>query len=117
MRKIILVTIFLVTVAYAPAQELKATVTVSASRVANNVNRNAFVTLQTALNNFLNNRKWTSDNFLVNEKIECNFFITLESTEEANVYNASLTIQSARPIFNTSYLYFVNRSEILAIGI
>ena len=104
MRKIILVTIFLVTVAYAPAQELKATVTVSASRVANNVNRNAFVTLQTALNNFLNNRKWTSDNFLVNEKIECNFFITLESTEEANVYNASLTIQSARPIFNTSYL-------------
>jgi hypothetical protein len=52
----------------------------------------------------MNNRKWTSDNFLPNEKIECNFLLNLEPTGDANVYNASLTIQAARPIYNTSYL-------------
>jgi len=35
------------------AQELNARVTVSAVQVTNNVNRNAFQTLQTALNNFI----------------------------------------------------------------
>ena len=86
------------------AQELNARVTVSAAQVTNNVNRNAFNTLQTALNNFLNTRKWTKDIYAPNEKIDCSFFLNLVSTEETNVYSASLTIQAARPVFNTSYL-------------
>ena len=88
----------------ANAQELNARVTVVTTRVSNNVNRNTFLTLQTALNNFLNNRKWTSDTYAPNERIECNFLLKLESTSETNVYKASLTIQAARPVFNTSYL-------------
>jgi hypothetical protein len=104
MNKIIFVVILCLITTCLSAQELNAKVSVSANRVTNSVNRNAFVALQTALNNFLNNRKWTTDNFLVNEKIECNFFLNLESTDEINVYNASLTIQAARPVFNTSYL-------------
>lgn len=85
-------------------QELNARVTVAANQVANTVNRSTFTTLQTALNNFLNNRKWTKDNFSANEKIDCTFFLNLESTGEANVYNGSLTIQAARPVFNSSYV-------------
>lgn len=88
----------------ANAQELNARVTVVTTRVSNNVNRNTFLTLQTALNNFLNNRKWSSDTYAPNERIECNFLLNLESTSETNVYKASLTIQAARPVFNTSYL-------------
>jgi hypothetical protein len=86
------------------AQELNARVTVNSSRIGNNVNRNTFQTLQNALNTFLNARKWTSDNFLPNEKIDCSFFLNLKPTNEANVYAASLTIQAARPVFNTSYV-------------
>ncbi len=85
------------------AQELNAKVTVSANQVSNNVNKNTFRTLQTSLFNFLNNRKWTADQYGVNEKIDCNFFLNLESTDELNVYKATLSIQSARPVFNTSY--------------
>jgi hypothetical protein len=85
-------------------QELNAKVTVNSSRIGTTVNKNVFQTLQTALNTFLNNRKWTKDVFLVNEKIDCNFFLNLKPTDEANVYSASLTIQAARPVFNTSYL-------------
>ncbi|MBC7536382.1 MAG: DUF4835 family protein [Ferruginibacter sp.] len=86
------------------AQELNARVTVVTTRVGNNVNRNTFLTLQTALNNFLNNRKWTNENFAAAEKIDCNFSLNLESTDEVNVYTGSLIVQAARPIFNTSYL-------------
>ncbi|MFZ4057697.1 MAG: DUF4835 family protein [Ferruginibacter sp.] len=86
------------------AQELNARVTVNSSRIGNNVNRNTFQTLQNALNTFLNARKWTTDNFLPNEKIDCSFFLNLKPTNEANVYSASLTIQAARPVFNTSYV-------------
>jgi hypothetical protein len=86
------------------AQELKATVTIVSSQVGNTVNPTVFKSLQTALNNFMNNRKWTADNFLPNEKIQCNFLLNLEPTADANVYNANLTIQAARPVYNTSYL-------------
>lgn len=83
--------------------QLRARVTVLSNRVGNNVDKKTFQTLQTALNDFVNNRKWSSDNFNTNEKIDCGFLLNLESTGDANVYKASLTIQSARPVFNSSY--------------
>lgn len=85
------------------AQELNAKVTVSAAQVGNNVNKSAFTTLQTALNNFMNSKKWSKDAYAPNEKIDCTFFLNLQSTDEANVYSGSLTIQAARPVFNTTY--------------
>src|SRR5437868_3372292 len=104
MRKISLIILVLFSSISSSAQELNARVTVVSNRVGNNVNQNVFRTLQVALNNFVNNRKWTTDNFAPNEKIDCSFLINLEPTNDLNVYNASLNIQAARPIFNTSYL-------------
>ena len=104
MRKLIFLLLLVFTVRPLQAQELKAAITVVSSQVGTSVNPGVFRTLQTALNNFVNNRKWTSDNFLPNEKIECNFLLNLEPTSETNVYNASLIIQAARPIYNSSYL-------------
>ncbi len=85
------------------AQELNSRVTVVSNRVNNTVNRNTFNTLQNALTTFINNRKWTSDPFEPNERIDCQFLLNLESTDQPNIYTASLTIQAARPVFNTSY--------------
>jgi len=103
MHKCLLILLFSLAIKNAKAQELKARVTVNATRIGNNVNRNVFLTLQTALNNFLNNKKWGPDNFQPKEKIECNFVLTLEATDEVNVYSSQLIIQAARPIFNSSY--------------
>ncbi|MGI8581650.1 MAG: DUF4835 family protein [Chitinophagaceae bacterium] len=86
------------------SQELRARINVLSNRVGGNVDKKSFQTLQTALNNFINNRKWGSDNFSTEEKIDCSFLLNLETTNDANVYKASLTIQSARPVFNSSYL-------------
>jgi hypothetical protein len=94
---------FLTRANFVSAQELSARVTVNSSRVGSTVNKNVFQSLQTSLNTFLNNRKWTKDVFLINEKIECNFFLNLQATPEANVYTASLTVQAARPVYSSSY--------------
>ena len=104
MHRIKFLLLLLVVSSTSIGQELNARVTVVTTRVSNNVNRNTFLTLQTALNNFLNNRKWTSETYAPNERIDCNFLINLESTSETNVYKGSLTIQAARPVFNTNYL-------------
>lgn len=84
-------------------QELRARVSVISNRVSTNVDKKVFLTLQTALNDFINNRKWTTDNFTTAEKIDCSFLFNLEEGGDANVYKASLTIQSGRPVFNSSY--------------
>jgi Domain of unknown function (DUF4835) len=104
MSKIFLFICLTLVLSFPQAQELNARVTVVANRVGNTVNRNTFITLQTALNNFLNNRKWSNEVYAANEKIDCNFLLNLEQTSEANVYAASLTVQAARPVFNSSYV-------------
>lgn len=104
MRKFNLLFICMLWSGFSMAQELKARVTIVSNRVGNTVNQNVFRTLQTALNNFMSNRKWTTDNFAPNERIECNFLLNLEPTSDLNVYNASLTVQAARPVYNSSYL-------------
>ncbi len=85
------------------AQEFQAKVTVNASRINTTVDKKIFTTLQTQLINFLNSRKWTNDQYNDNEKIQCNFLLNLQSIVEPNVYRATLIIQAARPVFNTSY--------------
>ena len=101
---ILLIFLFVATTQSVTAQELNARVTVNSSRVGTNVNKSVFQSLQNALTTFLNNRKWTTDNFQPNEKIDCNFLLNLQPTSDANVYSASLTIQAARPVFNSTYL-------------
>jgi hypothetical protein len=105
MRKIIIIAILsLFFVQFSNAQELRARVSVLTSRVGSNVDKKVFNTLQTALYNFINNRKWGNDVFGSEEKIDCSFLLNLESTGDVNVYKANLTIQSARPVFNSTYL-------------
>ncbi|GAC1399263.1 MAG: DUF4835 family protein [Sediminibacterium sp.] len=87
----------------AVSQELQARVTVLTSRVSPAVDRKIFNTLQTQLTSLLNTRKWTSDVFKENEKIECSFILNIENAQDANFYKATLTVQAARPVYNTSY--------------
>ncbi len=88
---------------FAMGQELNVRISVNSSQVGSQVDRKVFQNLQSSLNTLLNNRKWTSLNVQTNERIECNFLLTLLQAQEDNVYKASLTIQAARPVYNTSY--------------
>jgi hypothetical protein len=87
----------------ASAQELQARITVNSSRVSTSSNRKIFQTLQSALTNFLNNRKWTNETFQPQERIVCNFLLNISDAYGSDVYKATLTVQAARPVYNTSY--------------
>jgi len=84
------------------AQELRCQLTVNTQRITG-VDPIVFQTMQTALNEFMNNKVWTTDQFSVEERIECNMFIQIEEKVEQDVYKAKVTIQAARPVFNSSY--------------
>ena len=106
MKKFNFLLLFFITVfnSVSYSQELQSKVTVIATRVPTSVDKKVFQTLQTQLTNFINNRKWTPDAFQAQEKIECSFLVNIESVlEETNVYKASLTVQAARPVYNSSY--------------
>jgi hypothetical protein len=85
------------------AQELKARITVNTQALGTPADKKAFQTCQAALNNFLNNRKWTKETFQNNEKIVCNFLLMITEASAGNIYKAKLTVQAARPVYNTNY--------------
>jgi hypothetical protein len=87
----------------ASAQELQAKFTIVSNKVSTQVDKKIFQTLQASLTNFLNNRKWTNDTYQPQEKIKCNFLLFIDTYSGDNVFKATLTIQAARPVFNTAY--------------
>jgi hypothetical protein len=87
----------------ARSQEIQSRITVVSNKISTVTDKKVFQTLQTALTNFVNNRKWTNDAFQASEKINCNFLITLEKDDGDHVYEASLTVQAARPVYNATY--------------
>lgn len=103
MKKIKLFVLLLCFAGALQAQELNAKVTVLSSRISTQTDKRVFNTLQLALTNFLNNRKWTGDNFKSNERIECAFLINLNQELDKNIYSAAITVQAARPVYNSTY--------------
>jgi hypothetical protein len=85
------------------AQELAATISIQSSKVDNQVDAKIFPQLESQLRDFINQRKWSNDAFSNEEKIDCSFYITIESVLSPGVYDAKLSIVSNRPIYNASY--------------
>jgi len=86
---------------YSNAQELNCTITVNADQV-NQTNRQIFLTLERALNDFVNKSQWTNRIYKENEKVNARMFITV-TDYASDRFNANIQIQSSRPVFNTSY--------------
>jgi len=103
MKKVFLFLILITALHAAYAQELQARFTIVTTQLPSSVNKKIFNTLQAALINFVNNRKWTGDTYQAFEKIQCNFLLNVGEALSDNVYKATLTVQAARPIYNTQY--------------
>lgn len=86
----------------ASAQELKCTVTINASQVQTS-DQSIFKEMKNSIEQFMNSRKWTNDAFKVHEKINCNILITITKMPSIGSFEASVQVQSARPVFNTNY--------------
>ena len=99
-----IILIFLLSLAAVPAanaQELNCQVTVDYSQVQG-TNTSVFKTLESAIADYVNTRKWSNAQFSPAEKIECKMFFTIKSYEEP-MMSGDLQIQSSRPVYNSSY--------------
>ena len=102
MYKFILTLLVFVWTSALSAQELKCKVIISAEQVAG-ANPQVFKTMETTINDFMNQTKWTSKIFENNERIECSILFTLIEQTGTNVFSGSVQVQSSRPVFNSIY--------------
>ncbi len=87
----------------ANAEELNCNVEINAQKVAN-ANKEVFNTLKEAISEYMNTTRWTDAQFYTNEKIECKLFFTIATYDESSgKMEGDLTIQSTRPVYNSSY--------------
>ena len=85
------------------AQELEARVTINSTKIEG-TRTEVFDALQTKLTDFLNNHKWTEIPFRENEKIQCNFNITVNTyKQEENTFECTLLMNSLRPVYGSTY--------------
>ncbi len=85
------------------AQELNCSVEVIYPSIQG-VNPAIFESLEQMVFEFMNNRKWTKDQFTIEERIRCTILINInEASASSNRFSATLQVVSGRPIFNTDY--------------
>lgn len=87
----------------AAAQELNAKITINHNQIQG-TDASVFNNLQQTLEQFVNERQWTNLQFQKNERIDCNFNITVTKYDQASgVFTCKALIQANRPVYNASY--------------
>lgn len=87
------------------AQELNCQVSIiTDSRLEiTSVEKEIFEQLKQTMFELMNNTKWTKDKFKVEERINCQIQLQINSIPTPGTYSGSLQVQSSRPVFNGSY--------------
>lgn len=101
MRNLIFV-ILLFSIVQGFSQELNARVQVSAQQIQGSTNKEVFRTLQKALFEFVNDRRWTNHIYTPAERIECTFQINISEQISSDNYKGTMQIQANRPVFGTN---------------
>ncbi|UOY06928.1 DUF4835 family protein [Muricauda sp. SCSIO 64092] len=101
MHKFFIIAILFMGPMVVQGQELDCEVTVNSDQV-NQTNQQIFKTLERSLNDFVNKNKWTNRVYGENERVSARMFITV-TEYESDRFEASIQIQSSRPVYNTSY--------------
>lgn len=102
-RVIITYILLLCSILDVSSQELLMKVNINHSKIQG-TDESVFADLQHAMEEFMNNRQWTSLQFAKNERIVCSMNITVTKYErETGVFTCTALIQANRPVYNSSY--------------
>lgn len=102
-RKVLFLLTLIFCTAGLSAQELNCRIQINSDKIQG-TNKQVYTTLQTALTEFMNNKKWTNAQFTNIEKVDCSFVITVnEENTDTHRYKCELQVQSRRPVFNSVY--------------
>ncbi|MBR4363352.1 MAG: DUF4835 family protein [Prevotella sp.] len=87
----------------AHTQELQAKVNINTQQIGV-TDKSVFDDLQQNLERFINERQWTELQFQQNERIVCNFNITVTKYDKTiNRFECTALIQANRPVYNAAY--------------
>ena len=87
----------------AGAQELQAKININHSKIQG-TDASVFENLQQTLQQFMDDQQWTALQFQENERIVCNFNITVEKyNKDENNFHCTALIQANRPVYNSAY--------------
>ena len=84
------------------SQELNFTVIINSDR-SRIQNTDVFNQMKTSFEQFLNGRSWTTDEFRPEERIKGNLLITINEVPQVGSYNATVQIQTVRPVYGTNF--------------
>jgi hypothetical protein len=103
--RLFLAVVLTISVSILRSQELNCQVSIitDARLEVTSVEKEVFDQLKQTIYDFMNNTQWTKDKFKVEERINCNIQLQINSIPSPGNYEGSLQVQSSRPAFNSSY--------------
>ena len=72
------------------------------SDLVNQTNQQVFKTLEVSINEFMNNKAWTNQNRLNEERLDCSMVLNL-TAYNGSQFQGTLQVQIQRPVFNTNF--------------
>jgi Domain of unknown function (DUF4835) len=101
-KAILFVSLIVAMLTQTQAQELYCNVQVNARQVEG-TEKQVFEDLRGDIFEFINNRVWTSYEFKIEERIECNILITISERVSSEEFKGNLTIALNRPAYSSTY--------------
>ena len=85
------------------AQELMVKININSQQIEG-TDKSVFENLQQTLEQWMNDRQWTELQFQKNERIVCNFNLTVTKYDRSeNRFSCTAMIQANRPVYNSAY--------------
>lgn len=105
MRIILFISSFVLLSSSINAQELNCQVTVQSNPALDvtSVEKEIFQQLEQTVFELMNNTAWTKEEFEVEERVNCIFLISITAIPSTGNYQATMQVQSTRPVYNTTY--------------
>ncbi len=101
MHKIIKIVFIFFAFVQLNAQELNCTLTINSDNISGS-NKQVYTTLERALNEFLNQTRWTAYNYKLQERVNCNITLTILE-QKGDDFSGNIQIQTSRPVYNSTY--------------
>ena len=102
MRRSLCLVLFALTLSVVHAQEFNCTVSVIAPQIQSTPKR-IWQSMETAIRELMNARRWTNRNYTQAERIDVNLLITINEQQGLDRFKGSIQLIYARPVFNTDY--------------
>lgn len=85
----------------AAAQELRCQVEINSQKIEG-TNKSIFESLQSSINDYMNENKFSTATFSPNERIECRMYLTVGEYDGERI-KGDLQVQLSRPVYNSTY--------------